>query len=102
MLYRAILLTSTTGMLVTAITLALLVTTSWLGVQRLDPLPRHVVYQERLDALAERFVARPSVTPEDRRFISRTADSLERLAAGGETLAEGSADLRTSMMRPAR
>lgn len=97
MLYRTILLTSTTGMLVTAITLALLVTTSWLGVQRLDPLPRHVVYQEKLDAvrdaLAERFVARPSGTPEDRRFISRTADRLERLAAGGGTLAEGSADL---------
>jgi signal transduction histidine kinase len=97
-LYRTILVMSVTWVLVTGIILALLVTTSWLGVQRLAPISRHVAYRAELDlfhdALAARFVPRVGANAQDKRFIMETADALESLAAdGGGALARPSPGL---------
>lgn len=97
MLYRTIVLMSVAWILVTGIIVALLVTSSWLGVQRLAPVARHVAFCSQLDAvhdaLARRFVARGAPNAQDRRFIAERADTLERLGASRDALAEGAAAL---------
>jgi len=91
-LYRTILLISAAWVLVTGIVLGLLVTLSWQGVQRLDPVSRHIAYIATLDsvhdALEERFVPRGNVTAQDRRLIAKSIASLERLSVVGYALAE--------------
>jgi signal transduction histidine kinase len=82
-LYRTILLISIAWLLVTGIILALLATTSWLGVQQLAPVSRHLSYYARLnseqDALVELFIRQLNGNVIDAEAISRRADALQRL-----------------------
>lgn len=84
MLYRTILLMSIAWLLVTGIILALLATTSWLGVQQLAPVSRHLSYYARLnsehDALVELFIRQLSGSVKDRDAIVKRAEALQRLA----------------------
>jgi len=96
-LYRTIVLMSIAWILVTGIILALLVTTSWLGVERLGPVSQHAAYYSELDsvhdALAERFISHVSLSAKDRRFIAESADALESLGRDSAALAKGSSAL---------
>ena len=57
-----------------------------MAVQRVVPVAQHVEYYVELDsvhdALAERFNPQVEAKLQDRRFITQSADTLERLAAG--------------------